>query len=47
VVGWEIETKLPGVREHERIVVHVHDPAVGRDALRDLMRVVDGGGPRP
>jgi hypothetical protein len=30
------------VREHDRVVVDVHHPRVGRDALRDLVHVLGG-----
>jgi hypothetical protein len=33
------------MREHKRIVVDVHDPALGRYALRDLVCVVNRGKP--
>jgi hypothetical protein len=29
------------MREHDRVVVHVHDPRFARGALRDLVRVVE------
>ncbi|EGJ75294.1 putative hydrolase/lactonase [Streptomyces sp. Tu6071] len=35
-----------GVREDDGVVVHVDDPRLGRDALRDLVRVVGGGDAR-
>ena len=35
----------PGVGQHDRVVVDVDDPAVRRDALRDLVGVVGGGDP--
>ena len=32
-----------GMGENDRVVVHVHDPAVGRHVLRHLVGVVGGG----
>jgi hypothetical protein len=35
------------VRQHQRVVVHVHDPGLRCDPLRDLMRVVGRREPGP
>jgi hypothetical protein len=33
----------PGVREHDGVVVHVHDPGLRAGLLRDLVHVGRGG----
>ena len=37
----------PGVQEHDRVVVHVHHPGLGRRPLGHLVRVVGRGQPGP
>ena len=35
------------MHQDERVVVDVDDPRLGRDRLRDLVRVIGGGQPVP
>src|SRR5690606_9465406 len=38
-----VREQCPGVHEHDRVIVHVDDPRLGRGAQRDLVHVLLGG----